>query len=79
MTALPFLMICLLPIIVTGAIGHLDRLAIKLLPFLNGPISPSSERVPSGKMIIEDPSFSFSRVLLKASKAFLRSPLSTGM
>ena len=66
MVALPFLMISPLPIMVMGTIGLLDRLAIKLLPFLNGPISPSSERVPSGKMIIEHPSFIFSRVLLKA-------------
>jgi len=67
MRALPFLMISPLPIMVMGTIGLLVRLAIKLLPFLNGPISPSSERVPSGKMIIEHPSFIFSRVLLKAS------------
>jgi len=67
MVALPFLMISPLPIMVMGTIGLLDRLAIKLLPFLNGPIFPSSERVPSGKMIIDQPSFIFSRVLLKAS------------
>ena len=66
MVALPFLMILLLPVMVMGTIGLLARLAIKLLPFLNGPISPSSKRVPSGKMIIEHPSFIFSRVLLKA-------------
>ncbi len=66
-TVLPFLMISPLPMMVTGTMGFFARLAIKLLPFLKGPIVPSAERVPSGKMIIEQPSFSFSRVLLKAS------------
>ena len=46
---------CRVPIIVVGTMGALDRAASKWPPFLNSPMVPSSERVPSGKITTEAP------------------------
>ena len=42
------------PIIVTGTTGNLDRIAKIKPPFLNGSIFPTSERVPSGYINVEN-------------------------
>ena len=62
---LPFLIIFPVPIMATGTIGAPDRMGSNWLPFLNGPILPSSERVPSGKMTMELPDLSLSTVVRK--------------
>jgi hypothetical protein len=71
MTRLFFLMMPPVPMIVTGTIGTLARTANKLLPFLKGPMVPSSDRVPSGKITTEFPCLIFSTVATKDWYAFL--------
>ncbi len=48
-----FLMMLPVPMRVKGTIGALARTANKWPPFLNGPMVPSCDRVPSGKITTE--------------------------
>ena len=73
---LPFGIIFIDPLMVTGTMGTFAFRAILRLPDLNCPTVPSILRVPSGNITIEWPSFNLSTAWFKAFNDCRASPLS---